>query len=223
MSSGFKLIDLKHWPRREHFEAYFRNTPCTWSMTVQLDVTKLVRSGAKMYPALLYACGRVANRHEEFRMSLDADGRPGVWDELHTSYTVFHKDTETFSCLWTPYMEDPAKYYAAYQRDIERWGRVEGFEPQPDMPKNIYYASMLPWESFEGFNLNLQKGWEFLLPTFTFGRYTEHDGRFTLPFAIQVHHAACDGFHACRFIAELRQTLEGLNGADFGGSADKGE
>lgn len=192
-------------------------------MTVQLDVTKLVRSGAKMYPALLYACGRVANRHEEFRMSLDADGRPGVWDELHTSYTVFHKDTETFSCLWTPYMEDPAKYYAAYQRDIERWGRVEGFEPQPDMPKNIYYASMLPWESFEGFNLNLQKGWEFLLPTFTFGRYTEHDGRFTLPFAIQVHHAACDGFHACRFIAELRQTLEGLNGADFGGSADKGE
>lgn len=223
MSSDFKLIDLKHWPRREHFEAYFRNTPCTWSMTVQLDVTKLVRSGAKMYPALLYACGRVANRHEEFRMSLDADGRPGVWDELHTSYTVFHKDTETFSCLWTPYMEDPAKYYAAYQRDIERWGRVEGFEPQPDMPKNIYYASMLPWESFEGFNLNLQKGWEFLLPTFTFGRYTEHDGRFTLPFAIQVHHAACDGFHACRFIAELRQTLEGLNGADFGGSADKGE
>lgn len=223
MSSGFKLIDLEHWPRREHFEAYFRNTPCTWSMTVQLDVTKLVRSGAKMYPALLYACGRVANRHEEFRMSLDADGRPGVWDELHTSYTVFHKDTETFSCLWTPYMEDPAKYYAAYQRDIERWGRVEGFEPQPDMPKNIYYASMLPWESFEGFNLNLQKGWEFLLPTFTFGRYTEHDGRFTLPFAIQVHHAACDGFHACRFIAELRQTLEGLNGADFGGSADKGE
>lgn len=223
MSSGFKLIDLEHWPRREHFEAYFRNTPCTWSMTVQLDVTKLVRSGAKMYPALLYACGRVANRHEEFRMSLDADGRPGVWDELHTSYTVFHKDTETFSCLWTPYMEDPAKYYAAYQRDIERWGRVEGFEPQPDMPKNIYYASMLPWESFEGFNLNLQKGWGFLLPTFTFGRYTEHDGRFTLPFAIQVHHAACDGFHACRFIAELRQTLEGLNGADFGGSADKGE
>lgn len=223
MSSGFKLIDLEHWPRREHFEAYFRNTPCTWSMTVQLDVTKLVRSGAKMYPALLYACGRVANRHEEFRMSLDADGRPGVWDELHTSYTVFHKDTETFSCLWTPYMEDPAKYYAAYQRDIERWGRVEGFEPQPDMPKNIYYASMLPWESFEGLNLNLQKGWEFLLPTFTFGRYTEHDGRFTLPFAIQVHHAACDGFHACRFIAELRQTLEGLNGADFGGSADKGE
>ena len=71
----------------------------------------------------------------------------------------------------------------------------KAFEPQPDVTqKNIYYASMLPWESFEGFNLNLQKGWEFMLPTFTFGRYTEHEGRFTLPLAIQVHHAACDGF-----------------------------
>ena len=126
MNAGFRLIDMENWPRREHFEAYFKNTPCTWSMTVQLDVTKLVRSGAKIYPALLYACGKVANRHDEFRMSLDEAGRPGVWDELHTSYTVFHKDTETFSCLWTPYMETRPEYYAAYQRDIERWGSVEG-------------------------------------------------------------------------------------------------
>ena len=217
MSEGFRLIDMENWPRREHFRQYLTNTPCTWSMTVQLDVTRLVQSGAKVYPALLYACGKVANRHEEFRMSLDAEGRPGVWDVLHTSYTVFHKDTETFSCLWTPYMEDPTEYYAAYSRDLERWGAVEGFEPQPDTPQNIYYASMLPWESFEGFNLNLSKGWGFLLPTFTFGKYTERDGRFTLPLAIQVHHAACDGYHACRFIDELRQTLDGLSGSDFGG------
>ena len=42
MSAGFRLIDLETWPRREHYEAYFKNTPCTWSMTVQLDVTGLV-------------------------------------------------------------------------------------------------------------------------------------------------------------------------------------
>ena len=87
-------------------------------------------------------------------------------------------------------------------------GAAEGFEPQPDVPKNIYYASMLPWESFEGFNLNLQKGWGFLLPTFTFGKYTEHEGRITLPLAIQVHHAACDGFHACRLAREVQALLD---------------
>ena len=76
---------------------------------------------------------------------------------------------------------------------------------------------MLPWESFEGFNLNLQKGWGFLLPTFTLGKYTERDGRFTLPLAIQVHHAVCDGFHACRFIDELRRELEEMNVLAFGG------
>lgn len=217
MTAGFRLMTWRVGQGASTSRQYLTNTPCTWSMTVQLDVTRLVQSGAKVYPALLYACGKVANRHEEFRMSLDAEGRPGVWDVLHTSYTVFHKDTETFSCLWTPYMEDPTEYYAAYSRDLERWGAVEGFEPQPDTPQNIYYASMLPWESFEGFNLNLSKGWGFLLPTFTFGKYTERDGRFTLPLAIQVHHAACDGYHACRFIDELRQTLDGLSGSDFGG------
>lgn len=217
MSEGFRLINMENWPRREHFRQYLTNTPCTWSMTVQLDVTRLVRSGAEIYPALLYALARVANRHAEFRMSLDAEGRPGVWDLLHTSYTVFHRDTETFSCLWTPYHEDPAVYYSAYRCDLERWGAVEGFEPQPDVPPNIYYASMLPWESFEGFNLNLQKGWGFLLPTFTLGKYTERDGRFTLPLAIQVHHAVCDGFHACRFIDELRRELEEMNVLAFGG------
>lgn len=27
MSAGFRLIDLETWPRREHYEAYFKNTP----------------------------------------------------------------------------------------------------------------------------------------------------------------------------------------------------
>ena len=52
MSAGFRLIDLETWPRREHYEAYFKNTPCTWSMTVQLDVTGLVKQGAKLYPGI---------------------------------------------------------------------------------------------------------------------------------------------------------------------------
>lgn len=197
MSEGFRLIDMENWPRREHFRQYLTNTPCTWSMTVQLDVTRLVRSGAEIYPALLYALARGVNRHAEFRMSLDTEGRPGVWDLLHTSYTVFHRDTETFSCLWTPYHEDPAVYYSAYRCDLERWGAVEGFEPQPDVPPNIYYASMLPWESFEGFNLNLQKGWGFLLPTFTLGNIRSATGasrcrwpyRSTTPCATDSMHA----------------------------------
>ena len=213
---GWTKIDRAAWAREAFFRHYHDDVPCFYSMTVSLDVTRLRAAGLKLYPAMLHALATVVNRHEELRTAM-VDGEVGVYDMLSPCYTVFHKDTETFSCLWTPYYEDPAEYFAAYQHDLARWGAAEGFEPQPDVPKNIYYASMLPWESFEGFNLNLQKGWGFLLPTFTFGKYTEHEGRITLPLAIQVHHAACDGFHACRFIAELRQELEALDAAAFGG------
>ena len=36
---------------------------------------------------------------------------------------------------------------------------------------------MLPWASFHGFNLNLQKGYNFLLPIFTMGKYHEEGGK----------------------------------------------
>ena len=69
---------------------------------------------------------------------------------------------------------------------------------------------MIPWESFEGFNLNLQKGFDYLTPIFTMGKYYEENGRFLLPLAIQVHHAVCDGYHVCRFVSHVREALEEL-------------
>lgn len=66
---------------------------------------------------------------------------------------------------------------------------------------------MIPWTTFEGFNLNLQKGYEYLLPIFTMGKYYEENNRYWLPLAVQVHHGVCDGFHVCRFINELQELL----------------
>lgn len=32
---------------------------------------------------------------------------------------------------------------------------------KPDVPDNCFTMSMIPWVSFEGFNLNLQKGYDY--------------------------------------------------------------
>lgn len=37
-------IDLGSWPRRQHFEHYRSVAPCTYAMTVELDVTDFVRT-----------------------------------------------------------------------------------------------------------------------------------------------------------------------------------
>ena len=41
---AFKIIDRENWSRKEYFEHYFSNVPCTYSMTTKLDITKIIKS-----------------------------------------------------------------------------------------------------------------------------------------------------------------------------------
>ena len=204
----FRLIDRNTWKRREYFEHYYSDVPCTYSMTVRLDVTGPRRHGEKLYPVLLYCLARVVNRHEEFRTALDEQGRLGIHARMHPCYTVFHRETETFSNLWTEYTEDYGAFRDAFRRDMERFGSVEGLNGKPGLPANTFPVSMVPWETFEGFNLNLQRGYDYLTPIFTLGRCRREGEGEWMPLAVQAHHAVCDGFHVCRLVSELRQLLE---------------
>ena len=205
----FTPIDREHWVRKEYFEHYFSQTPCTYSAVFQLDITDVLRRGQKLYPTMLYHIAGEVNRREEFRTALNRAGQLGIYDRLHPCYTVFHPETETFSNLWTEYDSDYETFCASYRRDIAEYAKRPGMEGKPGAPENTFPVSMLPWASFEGFNLNLQKGYDFLLPIFTMGRFREERGKVLLPLAIQVHHAVCDGFHLCRFVNELQERLEG--------------
>ena len=203
----FKIIDRENWSRKEYFEHYFSNVPCTYSMTTKLDITKIIESKKKLYPAMLYYLTTIVNRHVEFRIAFNKDNELGVYDEMLPCYTIFHKDTETFSNLWTVYCKDYEEFYKMYENDLRQYGNQKGMFGKPDVPDNCFTVSMIPWVSFEGFNLNLQKGYDYLLPIFTMGKYYEENGRILLPLAIQVHHAVCDGFHLCRFINELQELI----------------
>lgn len=203
----FTPLDMKDWPRREHYIHYMQRVPCTYSMTVQLDITAIRDQGLKLYPAMLYCIAREVNRRYEFRMRLDAGGVPGYFDVCHPCYTVFHRDTETFSNIWTEYAPDYAGFEAAYSADLKQYGDCRAFSAKPGEPANTFPVSMIPWAEFTGFNLNLQYSFDYLAPIFTLGRYRDEAGRRLMPLALQVHHAACDGFHASRFVSELQQLV----------------
>ena len=205
----FTPIDRDRWARKEYFDHYFSQVPCTYSAVFKLDITNLRRRGQRLYPTMLYHIAAEVNRREEFRTALDAQGRLGVYDQMHPCYTIFHKDSETFSNLWTEFTPDYDRFCEAYRQDMDTYGDRPGMMAKPDAPENTFPVSMIPWASFEGFNLNLQKGYDYLLPIFTMGRYYEADGKTLLPLAVQVHHAVCDGFHLCRFVNSLQERLDG--------------
>ena len=78
---------------------------------------------------------------------------------------------------------------------------------EPNAPENVFNVSMILWVSFDGFNLNLQKGYDYLLPIFTFGKFYKENDTYWLSLSVQIHHAGCDGFHVCRLINELQEIL----------------
>ena len=204
---SFKKIDRNNWERKEYFEHYFANVPCTYSMTVKLDITGIRERQIKLYPAMLYYLTTVVNRHSEFRTSFNEDNELGIYSEMIPCYTVFHKDTETFSNIWTVYTSTIEEFIAEYENDILQYGNQKGMIAKPNIPDNSFSVSMIPWATFEGFNLNLQKGYDYLKPIFTMGKYYQEAERTLIPLAIQVHHAVCDGFHVCRFINELQELI----------------
>ena len=204
----FQLIDRSTWKREEYFNHYFSDVPCTYSMTVRLDITELREKRVSLYPTMLYLIACVVNRHEEFRTALDENGEVGVYDYLSPCYTVFHKESETFSNLWTTYSPNYKQFCANYENDIQEYGSINCMIAKPNAPENNFPVSMIPWSSFKGFNLNLQMGYDYLLPIFTMGKFQVVNGRCLLPLAVQVHHAICDGFHLSRFINELQEMIE---------------
>lgn len=208
----YTIINKKTWKRREYFEHYLSEAPCTYSMTIKLDITGIKLKKLKLYPTMLYLLTKTANKYEQFRMYLRDDGELILFSSMNPCYTVFHRETETFSNLWTEYSDDYNVFCENYKNDILKFGDVEGFYAKPDVPLNSFTVSMIPWETFEGFNLNIN-GFKYLLPIFTMGKYYEEAGKFYLPLAVQVHHAVCDGYHICRFTNDLQAEINTIKTA----------
>ena len=73
----FTPIDMETWHRKPYFLHYHKDIPCTYSMTVSLDITVLKETGVSLYPALLYLLTKNVNHYEQFRTAFDEKGNVG--------------------------------------------------------------------------------------------------------------------------------------------------
>jgi chloramphenicol O-acetyltransferase type A len=207
----FHLINREKWDRKPYFEHYLQQK-CTFSMTANIDITLLLeqlrKQRIKLYPTFIYMITRVVHDHLEFRTCFDDQGCLGYWDQMTPSYTIFHSESKTFSSLWTEFSDEFRVFYQNYQADIKHYGHVPSFFPKENTPKNVFPISSIPWVSFTGFNLHVNKDHNYLLPIFTGGKYFDQGGKVWLPVSLQVHHAVCDGYHASAFFEELQQMVD---------------
>ena len=208
---SYRKLDLNTWPRREHYTYYKNVLPCGYSMTARLDVTEVLRYARarrlKFFGCFLYAASRTVNEMDAMRMMTDPEGNPGVWERVHPNFTIFHKDDESFSDLWTEYQPSFSAFYREYRRVVEEYGAVHGMKARPGQPANFFCISCVPWMDYTGYSTYLDRA-PALFPILTFGKYTESEGRDTLPLTVAIAHAAADGYHTSCFFRKLQEHLD---------------
>lgn len=215
MASDFHIIDRKTWERSIYFDYYYNQIKCKYNLNANIEITHLVRKqkerGLKFFPAMLYAIIKAVNRHKEFRMGFNEQGELGYWDEVVPCYTLFHKENETFTDIWSEYNDDFEVFYETVVRDMKQYGNMTGvIKARPGQPRNFCPISCLPWLSFTGFAQDTYTESSFLFPLIKFGKYFKDGNRIMLPVSVFVSHAVADGYHTCRLINEIQEIAQSL-------------
>ena len=210
--TGYKTLDFDTWPRKEHYLYYTQKLKVGCSMTVNLDVTRLVQSCRKrslrFYPSFVYCTACTVNSMDSMRMFRDKDGRLCIWDHVLPNYTIFHKDDCTFSDVWTDFSPDFETFYSNMIEDMDKYKNTKGIKVKENQPANFFCISCEPWVSFTAFNTWTYDSEPQFFPVITYGKYFEENGRLKMPFNIVIAHAVCDAYHISKLIEELQIKID---------------
>lgn len=206
-------IDLDKWDRGKLYRFYIENLRNVLSMTVDINVTKLVAfvkaHGLKFYSAMIWVVSKVINAHSEFKYSRDQDGKLIRWDYVSPYYADFHKEDENFVKLVTEFSDDLNEFHARFLADRERCKNLRAFDLR-DIPKNTFDVSCLPWVTYKSFDIHVFDSGTYLAPVVTWGKYSMENDKIIMPLSMNIHHAVADGFHLCRFFNEVQELINRL-------------
>ena len=216
---NFVKKDIDSLPRREYFRHYMDNVRCTYSMTINVDITGLYKRTKKkqlrLHPVLLWWISEAVNSFEFMRWGTDEEGNVGVYTVSSPSFTVMGKDRENFNVLHCPYSADFHDFYNRCKEIIDKNAGSPAMNPIGPAPAGSFDISAIPWAHFTAFELNLYTSGIWMAPIITTGKLIKEADKVSLPFNIKVHHRVCDGAHLGKFFAHLedsaRQADEWMN------------
>ncbi|MBE5960860.1 MAG: chloramphenicol acetyltransferase CAT [Lachnospiraceae bacterium] len=205
----FTTIDLNEWERKDCFLHFISVAKCTYSLTVNVDITRLIsfikENNYRLYPSFTWIITKALNNHQEFKMSFDQDNNLGYYDEISPYYSVLNGKTKNMDSLYTSYDSEFKQFYKNMTEDMERY---ETYNSKSFPAKNFFIVSCLPWLNYTSFNVTNQGEQQFLSPMVTWGKYVKQGDKILMPLTLQVHHAVADGYHCSLFYHDVEEILQ---------------
>lgn len=183
---------VKAYYRQQHFDFWSRYQNPFYATTVHLDVTRLksftAERGYPIYVNLCYFFTRALRGIEDFAYRL-IDGRIVLYEEVHPAITL-PAPGGLFTFANLEYQPDVAAFNAQAD-EVGREAR-ESVKLENTEHRNWVYFTALPKVPFTSFTHATCQPTD-AEPMVAFGKFSEHDGRVTVPVGLQVNHIFIDG------------------------------
>jgi len=204
-----RTVDLKSWPRREHFEVFRAFDNPHFNMCAQIDITTfysfIKQHGMSFNLAIVHLLTRTANAIPEFRYRIR--GTDVVEHEMvHPSSTIMGRD-DVFSFCTMQYFE---KFSEFTSKNSEKISQVQGHPRllgEDQGRDDLLFMTAIPWVSFTSFMHPLRLPVD-SVPRFAWGKIFEDGNILKMPLSVQAHHALMDGLHMGRYFEKIQGYFE---------------
>ena len=204
-----QFIDVSTWERAMHYEVFRNSVQPQYCVTFDADVTNFLSYVKKRNDSFtfsfVYAVTKCANEIQAFRCRF-VDGKPAIFETIHTSFTYLNRDTELFKVVNVPMQEKMEDYVALAKKTEEN--QTEYFTAP--MANDIYQFSSFPWVSYTHISHTESGRKDNATPLFDWRKFYEKNGKIWMPLSVQVHHSFVDGVHIGKFAEKLQCCLDGF-------------
>ena len=206
MAGSYKVIDVTTWKRALHCQIFRNSIEPSYCVTFELDITDFLAKVREMKlsftMALIFVVSKCANEIEEFRYRF-VDGQIVLYDKIDTAFTYMDKDTELFKVVKVE-MQDTLEAYVAIaaQKAVNQKEYFTG-----PLGNDVFQFSPMPWISYTHISHTNAGKKDNATPLFDWGKFFKRDGKWILPFSVQVHHSFVDGIHIGKLADSLQNYL----------------
>lgn len=206
-----KIIDLTGHPRQSHFE-YFNSLAFPYmGLTVNADVTNVIRftkeQGGSSFHAVLWLASQAVNAVPELRQRIE-NGQVVEYDHCNTGHTVALPD-HTF-CNCTTDCRRSIEEFLPYARERQEEAKKQtGFVNDPEDDYGMIFTSCVPWIQFTQVTQPVPIPAD-SNPRIVFGKYFPQGDRTMMPLHIQCNHALVDGWHVAEFFRIFQELADKL-------------
>lgn len=207
-----KKIDIDQWSRKQQYLFYKDFDVPTYHLTVTLDITRfkafIKTNKHPFYFTFMQIMMSVMNTTECMRCRF-IDGEAYLMDRVHPSFTDLIEGTESFKIVTVDH-DDDCDTFIRHAREASHAQGDLFIDMAKESRQDLVYITTVPWYAFTQVTHAHMLNNKDAIPRIVWGMATNKDGIWTMPFALEVHHAFVDGYQVGQFLDKLQQTLNRL-------------